>query len=59
MYRYHDIESNEILTVSDLEKEYQTLIKNGTIEKEEITNVYEYINNCLTRNNGTLEIIYT
>ena len=58
MYRFHDIESNEIITISDLEKEYQMLIENGTIEKEE-QNFNQYVANCLTRNNGTLEIMYT
>lgn len=57
MRKYHDIESGEIITMSELEKEYQMLVKNGTIEKEE-QNFYQYIENCLTRNNGTLEIIY-
>ena len=55
MYKYHDIESDTIVTLDELKQEYQLLVNNGTIEDQTFD---EYLNNCLTRNNGTLEIIY-
>ena len=54
-YRYHDIETDEIVTEEQLKKEYQTQLENGTIDEMTFA---EYIRNSLTRYNGTLEIIY-
>lgn len=55
MYKYHDIESDDILTLDELKQEYHMLVNNGIIVDQTFD---EYLNNCLTRNNGTLEIIY-
>lgn len=54
---YLDIESGETVTREQLEKEYQTRIAAGEIEPTE-QDLDQYIENCLTRNNGTLEIIH-
>ena len=53
---YIDIESGETVTHEQLEKEYQIRIASGEIEPTE-QNIEQYIENSLTRNNGTLEII--
>lgn len=52
---FRDIESGEKITLEQLEKEFYLL-------KLEDPETYDYsfdgyINNCLTRNNGTLEIM--
>lgn len=54
---YYDIETQEYITFEQLEKEYKEKIQTGEIEITEQTNVNQYINNCLTRNNGTLEVV--
>ena len=51
---YHDIESNENVTTEQLYKEYLYNVKNGYTEKCTFS---EYVYNCLTINNGTLEEI--
>ena len=53
---YIDIESGETVTRKQLEKEYRIRIASGEIEPTE-QNIEQYIENSLTRNNGTLEII--
>lgn len=52
---FKDIESGETITLEQLEKEYYML----KLEDPESYDYSfdEYINNCLTRNNGTLEIM--
>ena len=52
---YFDIESNQIVTREQLFAEYQTM-------KESYPEEYgytfpEYVKNCLTSSNGTLELI--
>ena len=52
--KYYDIEQEQIVTREQLFVEYKELIESGNIET---VTFEQYINNCLTRNNGTLEII--
>lgn len=53
---YFDIESGKTVTIDQLKTEYIESIKNNP---KEFINVSfpEYIENCLTENNGTLERI--
>lgn len=55
MLLFHDIESNEIITEKQLFIEY-TENKNA-LPDEYNYSFSDYIRNCLTINNGTLEII--
>ena len=52
---FRDIESGEKITLDQLEKEFY-LLKLDDPETYDY-NFNSYINNCLTRNNGTLEIM--
>lgn len=52
---YIDIETNETITTEQLFKEYTENKQNAPEEYN--YSFAEYINNCLTRNNGTLEKI--
>ncbi len=54
-YRYHDIETDEIVTEEQLKKEYQFQLESGTIDEMTFA---EYVHNSLTTYNGALEIIY-
>lgn len=49
--RFIDIESGEVLTLADLEKEYNSLFLAGETETESFS---DYLINC-TSKNGTLE----
>lgn len=49
--KYHDIETDEVLTIDDLKTEYRVLRENGETETDTFN---DYLQNCL---NGTLEII--
>lgn len=51
---FRDIESGETVTTEQLYAEYEMNIANGNTEPCTFS---EYIWNCLTRNNGTLEEI--
>ena len=51
--RYHDIETDEVLTIDDLKTEYRILRENGETETDTFDG---YLQNCLSKN-GTLEII--
>lgn len=53
MRRFKDIETGEILTISELEKEYNELYNANETETE---NFFDYLKNCLSKN-GTLEQI--
>ena len=53
MRYYRDIETKEIISETELEKEFETLRKNGETETETFV---DYIKNC-TSKNGTLERI--
>lgn len=51
--RYYDIESGETITTERLHAEYVAM---QTAQPEEYPYPFaDYISNCLTRNNGTLE----
>ena len=53
--RYYDIESGEAVTIDQLYAEY---IAMQTAQPEEYPYSFDdYVGNCLTRNNGTLEPI--
>ena len=53
--KYYDIESGEVITREQLFKEYK---HNREIMPDEYNYSFdEYVNNCMTANNGTLEII--
>ena len=49
---YYDTETEEYITESDLFEEYESYLNNP--ESENIS-FAQFINNCLTINNGTLE----
>ena len=53
---YRDIETREILTGEMLKGEFETRKADGTTDAE---TVGEYIESCLTRNNGTLDPVFT
>lgn len=53
MKAFKDIESNEIVTIEQLKSEYDQLKKSDPETFD--YSFAEYIENCLTRNNGTLE----
>lgn len=52
---YFDIESNQIVTREQLFTEYQAMKEN--YPEEYAYTFPEYIKNCLTSSNGTLELI--
>lgn len=51
---WRDIESGEIVTREQLYAEYMEALASGIVDPMTFN---EYINNSLTRNNGTLETI--
>ena len=51
---FFDIESGETVTLDQLYREYQMNVQNGNTAP---CTFPEYVTNCLTRNNGTLEEI--
>ena len=52
---FYDIESSELVTLAQLKEEYN---RNRKAQPEEFNYDFaDYIRNCLTENNGTLEII--
>lgn len=52
MRQFIDTETGKILSVDELMKEYTALRESGDTEAETFA---DYISNCLTKNNGTLE----
>lgn len=52
---FRDIESGEIVTIKQLEKEYNENRRN--LPEEFNYSFIDYIKNCMTENNGTLEKI--
>ena len=52
MRTFYDTENNEYITIDQLEKEYEELKADGNTEAETFK---DYINNCMTWNNGTLK----
>lgn len=55
MTRYHDIETDEIITEKELEAEFEEQQKAGYVAAE--LTFAEYATNCLTVYGGTLDII--
>ena len=53
MRKFFDINTEEIVTEDDLARELEELKKEDH-EHDDVT-IEDYINNCLTINNGTLE----
>lgn len=51
---YKDIESGDIVFRDELEREYESLKRDGETEAATLGN---YISNCTTRNGGTLQEI--
>ena len=51
MRTFKDIETGELITLAELEKEYNELFRTGETETESFTG---YLLNCLSKN-GTLE----
>ena len=51
---FYDTEHNKKITLGELAKEYEELKRNHETESPSFA---DYIANCLTVNNGTLEII--
>lgn len=49
--KFRDVETNEVLSLEFLRKEYEVLHAAGESEAESFD---EYLDNCMTRNNGTL-----
>jgi hypothetical protein len=56
MRYFHDTESRQIISETELLEEFIKLSKENPAEYENIT-FGQYISNCLTINNGTLEEI--
>lgn len=54
MKKFLDINTNEVVTIDDLEKEFANLKVNN---QTEATSFENYLSNCMVRNNGTLEEI--
>lgn len=52
MRNFFDTESEQYISESELEKEYNELKANNETDTE---NFEDYLENCLTKNNGTLE----
>jgi hypothetical protein len=53
MRYFYDVETMQTISESELARELEEL-KKEDFEHDDVT-LEEYINNCLTRNNGTLE----
>ena len=54
MRKFYDVDRDEIITIQQLGKEYAEIKAVGGTDSETFD---EYIINCLTYNNGTLEEI--
>ena len=52
MRTFHDIEYDEYITFEQLEREYEELKAQRQTEAETFS---DYVSNCMTYNNGTLE----
>lgn len=55
--RFHDIDSDEIITTEQLREEYHVMLEAGNIDPA--TTFPEYAFNCMTINGGTLEEYHT
>lgn len=54
MTMWRDIESGELVTAETLMQEYENHLRDEPQEYENVT-FWEFVENCMTRNNGTLE----
>lgn len=54
---FHDIESDEVITLDDLRAEYAAALDRGEIDPSEVPFEW-YVHNCLTAFGGTLERIF-
>jgi hypothetical protein len=54
MIKFYDTEHGETVTLAELMTEYDTLKAEEATEAEDFG---AYLHNCLTENNGTLEVI--
>ena len=52
---FYDIERDIYITNAELEKEFHELRRNGETDAETFS---QYVNNCLTIHNGTLEKVW-
>ncbi len=52
MRTFKDIETGEIITLAELEKEYTELFRTGETETESFTG---YLKNCLSKNSTLLK----
>lgn len=59
MEKFFDIESETIVTLDQLKKEFESMKKYNPTDFDENYTFEMYVTNCLTRNNGTLEPIET
>ena len=54
---YYDIEERELYYQDDFLEEYHEILKEREQNGDDTITFREYLNNCMTRNNGTLELI--
>ena len=54
MRKFYDTENDEEITLKELQQEYENLKASGDTESETFE---QYLSNCMTYNNGTLEEI--
>lgn len=54
---YYDIEENTLYYQDDFLEEYHEILKEREQSGDDKITFEEYLNNCLTHNNGTLELI--
>ena len=54
MRKFLDIERDEVITLEELRAEFEDLKASGDTESETFE---QYLTNCMTKNNGTLEEI--
>lgn len=53
MEYYYDVDREQLLTIDDIKAEYDSLVNSGYAYEETFT---EYLNNCMTKNNGSLDV---
>ena len=54
MRKFYDIETEKVITFEELKEEFQQLKASGDTESETF---FDYLSNCMTYNNGSLEEI--
>lgn len=53
MKYYYDVDREQLLTIDDIKAEYNSLVKSGYAYEQTFS---EYLNNCMTKNNGSLDV---